>query len=109
MDEIENINAKSGNKLTSTTRDSVYTDLFFEDVKHPITYMCTFAKGKTCIAYTISTRNKATKDSLQKVIEGMSDERLAETAWIQKVDGKNYGWHLQNGKKFYSFSTTQIK
>ena len=71
--------------------------------------MYTFANNKKCIAYTISTRDKATKDSLQKVIEGMTDEKLAETAWIQKVNGKTYGWHLQNGKKFFSFSTTQIK
>ncbi len=109
QEEIKSMNAKAGNKLTDTSTDSLFTDIFYTDKKHPISYMYSFNKKNICIGYRISTEDAASKDSLQKVMEKISDEKLAPTAWIQKIDGKNYGWHLQSYGNHSSFSTTQIK
>lgn len=82
--------------------------MLFSDAKVPVNYHYEFLNG-VCVAYTIFTSDPAEKSRIRKDLESKCQEKLNDKAWIQKIDGKIYGWNLQGNEDFTAFVTTEIK
>lgn len=108
-EEIMSIQKKEGNKLTENISDSLINHITFQDNKNPLSYLYMFNKKKICVAYIITTGSKTAKDSIQKHIEKICQEKLTDRSWVQKINGKVYGWNLQGNPPAYSFATSEIK
>jgi hypothetical protein len=110
QEEIIRLNLEKGNKLTENHNDSLFTALTYTDNKYPVSYMYVFNKSKICMEYSITTQDKSIKDSILGDIEKKCQEKLTDRAWVQKLDGKNYGWRMMKGNHdVCTFSTTQLK
>jgi hypothetical protein len=72
-------------------------------------YLFYYGENGICVAYSIQTDNEAAKIAALKEIEQLATEKISDHSWIQKINGKTYGWHWQGTDKFASFTSTEIK
>ena len=109
QDEITTLNKENKNTFSHTHADSSLISLVFQDPVVELDYEFWFSKDKLCVAYSTQMQDKKTKEEFLKEVEKKCSEKIADKAWVQKLDGKNYVWTLQGGDSFFTVNVTQSK